>query len=119
MTRIRQIKTSFTAGEVSQELLGRGDLRAYDNGALKLRNVFIQPTGGVTRRAGLRYIDKAAGEGRLMSFEFNSEQTYLIVLTHLRLDIYADGILQTTLSTPWNWSKSRRSPGRNLRIRCC
>lgn len=33
MTRIRQVKTNFTAGEVSPELLGRGDLRAYQNGA--------------------------------------------------------------------------------------
>jgi len=32
MTRIRDIKTTFTAGEVSQELLGRGDLRSYENG---------------------------------------------------------------------------------------
>ena len=101
MTRQRNIKTTFTAGEVSPDLLGRGDLRAYENGAAKLRNVFIQPTGGVTRRAGLRYIDTAAGAGRLMSFEFNSEQTYLIVVTNLRLDIYAAGVLQTTIATPW------------------
>ena len=45
MTRIREIKTTFTAGEVGRDLLGRGDLRAYENGALKLRNVFINPTG--------------------------------------------------------------------------
>lgn len=35
MSLIRQIKTTFTAGEVSPELLGRGDLRAYDNGAMR------------------------------------------------------------------------------------
>lgn len=52
MSRIRDIKTNFTAGEVSSELLGRSDLRAYENGALALRNVFIKPTGGITRRAG-------------------------------------------------------------------
>ncbi len=57
MSRIRNVKTTFTAGEVSSSLLGRGDLRAYDNGALSLTNVFIQPTGGVTRRAGLRFPD--------------------------------------------------------------
>lgn len=101
MTRQRLIKTTFTAGELSPDLYGRGDIRSYDNGAGKLRNVFIHPTGGVVRRAGLRYIDTAAGNGRLMSFEFNSDQTYLIVLTHLRIDIYAEGALQTTLSSPW------------------
>ncbi len=102
MSLLRQVKTTFTAGEVSPELLGRGDLRAYDNGAARLRNVFIQPTGGVTRRAGLSFVDTAPDTGRLIAFEFNTEQTYLLVLTHERLDIYFDGIFQTTLAAPWS-----------------
>lgn len=101
MTRIRQVKTNFTAGEVSRELLGRGDLRAYDNGALELRNLFIYPTGGITRRAGLGYVDTAAGNGRLIAFEFNTEQTYLMIVTNYRIDIYAGGINIQTLSAPW------------------
>ena len=101
MTRIREIKTTFTAGEVGRDLLGRGDLRAYENGALKLRNVFINPTGGVTRRAGLAYIDTAAGDGKLVAFEFNTEQTYLLVITDEQIDIYADGVLDETIAAPW------------------
>lgn len=101
MTRIRQVKTNFTAGEVSADLLGRGDLRAYENGALKLRNIFIYPTGGITRRAGLGYIDTAAGNGRLISFEFNTEQTYLMVVTDGRMDIYAGGVHLQTIAAPW------------------
>lgn len=101
MTRIRQIKTTFTAGEVSRALLGRGDLRAYENGALTLRNVFIQPTGGVTRRAGLRYVDTVAGNGRLMGFEFSVDQTYLLVLTHQAMAIYADEVLIDSIAAPW------------------
>lgn len=102
MTRIRQVKTNFTAGEVSRELLGRGDLRAYENGALGLRNLFIFPTGGVTRRAGLGYVDTAAGNGRLISFEFNTEQTCLMVVTDNRIDIYSGGVNIQTLSAPWS-----------------
>jgi hypothetical protein len=102
MNMVTQVKTTFTAGEVSPELLGRGDLRAYDNGALRLRNVFIQPTGGVTRRAGLRYVDTAPASGRLIAFEFNTEQTYLLVLTENRLDIYFEGVLEETLPAPWS-----------------
>ncbi|MEM7679495.1 MAG: hypothetical protein AAF182_00625 [Pseudomonadota bacterium] len=101
MTRIREIKTTFTAGEVSEELLGRGDLRAYENGALKLRNVFINPTGGVTRRSGLRFIDEAPGDGRLVAFEFNTQQTYLLVLTDEQIDIYASGVKEATITAPW------------------
>ena len=102
MSRIRQIKTTFTAGEVAPELLGRGDLRAYDNGAMKLRNLFIHPTGGVSRRAGLRHIDSIPGQGRLVSFEFNTEQTYLLVITDFRIHIYLDGVKITELSPPWS-----------------
>lgn len=101
MTRVRQVKTTFTAGEVSRNLLGRADLRAYENGALKLRNVFIEPTGGVTRRAGLRFIDNIAGRGRLIAFEFNTEQTFLLVLTAGLLSIYAKGALVESLAAPW------------------
>lgn len=105
MSRIRQVKTTFTAGEVSRNLLGRGDLRAYENGALTLHNVFIQPTGGVIRRAGMYYVDTAAGRGRLIAFEFNTEQTYLLVLTDGRLDVYADGANIATLAAPWTESQ--------------
>lgn len=101
MTRIRDIKTTFTAGEVSKDLLGRGDLRAYENGALTLQNVFIKPTGGVTRRAGLGYVDTAAGAGKLIAFEFNTEQTALLVVTDLKITIYTGGVKQTEVSAPW------------------
>jgi hypothetical protein len=105
MTRIRDIKTNFTAGEVNRDLLGRGDLRAYENGALTLQNVFINPTGGVTRRAGLNYIDTAAGPGRLIAFEFNTEQTYLLVATDAQIAVYAGGLLDDTIAAPWTASQ--------------
>ncbi len=101
MTRIREIKTTFTAGEVSRELLGRGDLRAYQNGALALRNVFINPTGGITRRAGLAYIDTAPGNGRLIAFEFNTQQTSLLVITDSQIDVYTNGVKEATITAPW------------------
>jgi len=107
-------KTNFTAGELSLDMLGRGDLAAYGNGAKRLRNVFIAPIGGVSRRPGLRHVDIARGKGRLIAFEFNTEQTYLLVLTHLHLDIYADGVAVAHVDTPWteaqlqqiNWTQT-------------
>ncbi len=94
-------KTNFTAGELSIDMLGRGDLAAYANGAMKLRNVFIAPVGGVSRRAGLRFVDKARGRGRLIAFEFNTEQTYLLVLTDRHVDVYAGGIKVADFEAPW------------------
>ena len=101
MTRIRQVESNFTAGEVSSDLMGRGDLVAYSNGAQKIRNMFIYPTGGLTRRAGLQYIDNAAGSGRLIPFEFNAQQTYLLVITDQKIDVYLNDVKIDTLITPW------------------
>lgn len=114
MPHLSSYKTSFTSGELSPDLLGRTDLRAYSNGARNLRNVFIHPTGGVFRRWGLRFIDMAKGPGRLINFEFNVEQTYLIVLTDHALDIYQSGARVAEIATPWtieqvgqlNWTQS-------------
>ncbi len=114
MPRVQHTKTSFTAGEISPRLLGRGDLTAYENGAAKLRNVFIHPTGGVTRRAGLAYVDTARGDGRLVAFEFNTQQAYLLVFTDLFADVYRDGAKVAGFATPWtaaqvsqiNWTQS-------------
>lgn len=94
-------KTNFTAGELSLDMLGRGDLTAYANGARKLRNVFIAPVGGVSRRAGLRHVDVAKGKGRLVAFEFNTEQTYLLVLTDRWVDVYAEGVKVAGFASPW------------------
>jgi len=97
----RSTKTSFTAGELGEHLLGRGDLRAYENGARRLRNVFIQPTGGVTRRPGLRHVVVLPGPARLAAFEFNTEQTYLLVLTHARLQVFMGDVEVASLAAPW------------------
>ncbi len=114
MARLQMYKNSFTAGEISPRLLGRGDLSAYGNGAAMLRNVFIHPTGGVSRRSGLRLIDTARGTGRILSFEFNTEQIYLLVFTDLFVDVYKNGVKTATIATPWtiaqipqiNWTQS-------------
>lgn len=101
MPAVKRAKTSFSAGELAPELLGRGDLRAFENGARRLRNVFIQPTGGVTRRPGLRHVTPLSGPARLIPFEFNTEQTYLIVLTAGLLRVYQGDAEVAMLGGPW------------------
>jgi len=114
MARFHVHKTNFTAGEVSPLLLGRGDLRAYHNGAKRLRNVFIHPTGGVSRRPGLRFVDQTMSAGRLIAFEFNSQQTYLLAFLDGMVSIYKDNFKIAQLPSPWtaahvpqlNWTQS-------------
>jgi len=97
----RRIKSSFAAGELAPELYGRADLRAFENGARRLRNVVIQPTGGVARRPGLRHLATLAGPARLIAFEFNTEQTYLLVLTDGRLRVFMEDAEVASLAAPW------------------
>ncbi len=114
MARVRVQKTSFTAGEVSPWLLGRPDLRAYDNGAAIARNVVVHPAGGITRRPGLCYVDTAAGPSRLVTFEFNTQQVYLLVFSDKLLRIYREGVRIGEIAAPWsaeqitqfNWTQS-------------
>ncbi|MFC7332469.1 hypothetical protein [Rhodocista pekingensis] len=101
MTRLRSVKTAFTGGELSPDLLGRGDLRSYETGALALRNVLILPTGGVTRRPGTAYLATLPGPGRLAAFAFDTEQAYLLAFTDRRLEVFRDGATEAVLATPW------------------
>ncbi|MCC7282184.1 MAG: hypothetical protein IT556_07350 [Acetobacteraceae bacterium] len=101
MPALRRIKTSFTAGELAPELSGRPDLRAYENGARRLRNVVILPTGGVARRPGLRWLAQLDGPARLIPFEFSTEQTYLLALTAGRLAVFRDDVQVASIATPY------------------
>lgn len=101
MAASRSTKASFAAGELAPELYGRSDLRAYENGARRLRNVFIQPTGGVTRRPGLRHVAMLPGQARLVTFEFNTEQSYLIALTHMLATVFMNDVVVASFATPW------------------
>jgi hypothetical protein len=105
MSRVRILTTNFTSGEISRLLLGRGDLRAYDNGALSLRNLLIHPTGGITRRPGMAYSANARGPGRLVAFEFSIEQTYLLAFSEYRVDVHHGDELVATVDTPWTASQ--------------
>jgi hypothetical protein len=101
MSLARTVKTSFASGEIGDAMLGRVDLRAYENGARALRNVFVQPTGGVRRRPGLAYVGALPGKTRLVPFEFNIEQAYLLAFGDSTMRVYKDGALQATIATPW------------------
>ena len=101
MTNLFSSKTNFSAGELSTDLLGRVDLTAYANGAMMLKNVFLEPTGGIHRRPGLRYVSNVSGFGRLISFEPSSEEHFLLVIQNGCTKIYCNDSLFATLETPW------------------
>ncbi|HZF78006.1 MAG TPA: hypothetical protein VE033_19475 [Acetobacteraceae bacterium] len=101
MSLTRRAKTSFAAGELAPEMLGRGDLRAFENGARRLRNVFIQPTGGVARRPGLVHVATLPGPARLIPFEFNTEQTYLVALSAGLVQVFQGDVPVASIAAPY------------------
>ncbi|WP_043830769.1 hypothetical protein [Muricoccus aerilatus] len=101
MPAIKRAKTAFTAGELAPELFGRGDVPAWGNGAAKLRNVFIQPTGGLQRRPGLRHLAVLPGAARLVPYEASTELTFLLVLLDGRVRIMRNDVQVAELTGSW------------------
>ncbi|MBQ4472400.1 MAG: hypothetical protein II942_04080 [Alphaproteobacteria bacterium] len=108
MTNLFTSKTNFSAGELSQDLLGRVDLTAYENGAFALKNVFLEATGGIHRRSGLKYISDVEDFGRLIAFEPNKTQHFLLLIQDEATKIFQDDVLITTLTTPWTDDQIRQ-----------
>ena len=86
--------TNFTAGQLSDRLDGRTDIAKYGNGCKKLQNFLVHAHGGATRRPGTEFIAEvktSANATRLIPFEFNVEQTYILEFGNQYFRIYRDG----------------------------
>lgn len=102
MTRASVTQTSFTAGELDPLLLGRLDLKAQEEGAAKLRNVVVHPTGGVSRRPGLRLVLPLPGVARLIAFD-GPDGGELLALGEHRLDVVKnDAVVRSFADTLWS-----------------
>jgi len=103
MAKITAAKQNFTAGELSPRLFGRTDLGRYDNGASTIENFLIQPHGGLTRRPGTRFIREVKDStktSRLIPFQFNVEQAYILEFSEYCFRIYKDGGIVVSGSNP-------------------
>lgn len=79
------IQRSFTAGELSPNLHSRADLSKYTNGLALCENFIVRSQGGVVNRPGTRFIGEvrdSSKRARLIPFQFNTEQTYILVFEH-------------------------------------
>ena len=110
MPRFVDIQTNFSTGELDPLLRARVDLAQYNNALAKATNVVIQPQGGLKRRPGLRHIlelpnsstPSAANGVRLVPFEFNVNDSYILCFTHLRMYVIKDGVLITNINGSGN-----------------
>jgi len=99
MTKAVASQTQFTAGELDPRLAARHDYDGYYKGAQTLTNVICLGQGGVKRRPGMKYIDTIGhSKARLVTFEFNVTQTYLLVFADSKMYVYMDGVKVTNLN---------------------
>jgi hypothetical protein len=88
------ILPSFAAGELSPALHGRVDLAKYQVGLATCLNWFIHPFGGASTRAGTEFIGEAvdsAVRSRLIPFQFNTAETYVLEFAHQKMRVIRDG----------------------------
>jgi len=108
------VSNSFVSGEISPELYGRHDFKAYFNGAARLENFIVRRTGGIRKRAGTNVIltlDAEAEENsgtldnkfKIFTYYFDSACFGLLIfrltedgVLQSRLSIYEDGTTDTT-----------------------
>lgn len=87
------IQPSFAGGEVSPSVAARVDLSKRAVAVERAENFFVRVTGGMESRPGMRFIAEAktTGATRLIPFEFNTEQTYILELGDQYMRFYAYG----------------------------
>lgn len=106
MSRVVQVQTNFTSGELDPKLRARIDLQQYYNGLESATNIIVQPQGGFVRRNGSKYIStlpSAAGTAvRMVPFEFSVNDSYMLIFVNQQMHIYKDGELITDINGSGN-----------------
>lgn len=88
------IQPSFSGGELAPSLHARVDLAKYAVGLKTCRNFMVQAHGGVSNRAGTKFVCEtkdSTKNTRLIPFEFNTEQTYVLEFGDLIMRVIKDG----------------------------
>lgn len=88
------LKTSMANGEVSPKLYARVDLERYHSSLRTCRNFITMPQGGAQNRPGTEFVGRTklvSKKARLMPFEYNTEQTYILEMGDLYFRIIRDG----------------------------
>lgn len=84
---------NYSGGEVSPELYSRSDLPIYQRGAEWIQNYIVLPQGGQLYRNGKSHVKSTRQnlDGRLISFKFSQQDTYVLEFTDRKIRFYRDG----------------------------
>lgn len=97
-----KFQTNFASGVISENAFGRVDTAIYANGLKKGTNIIIENPGGATRRPGTLFVFEFQEDYvRLLPFSFNTQQTYLISFSDLKIDIFYEDALVASVVTDY------------------
>ncbi len=88
------LQPTFAAGELSPSASARTDIARYYTGLKLCRNFMVMPYGGVRNRAGTRLVAEVKDSTkrcRLIPFQFNDVQTYVLAFGDLNMRVIKDG----------------------------
>jgi hypothetical protein len=104
---------SFAAGELAETFTGRVDMAKYLVGAKSLKNWIVQKHGGIANRPGTEFVCDSYRAARLLPFEFNTVQTYILEFTFYLLRVIKDEalVVQNLVDsqTVYKWTVSAAS----------
>jgi len=99
---VKVIQPNMSGGEVSDAIAARVDIDKYKTSVYKAENFFPQVHGGLTNRSGLEFVAETKGTGttRLIPFEYNTTQTYILEFGDQYIRVFKDGgqVLDTSVS---------------------
>lgn len=90
MGRATPIQASLNGGELSPRLHGRVDQRIYQNGLETVTGFLPVLQGPAIAAPGTRYVALAKGPCRLLPFEFNVTQSYVIEASNAAFRFYTN-----------------------------
>ena len=105
MARANEILTNFLTGELTPFLHGRVDTERYKNAVKTCENYIVKVHGGLERRAGTHFVAEtkdSSKKSRLIRFEFNRTESYVLEFGNLYIRIYAQNgqvVTSTVAST--------------------
>lgn len=91
---VHTIQPTFAGGEFAPSLASRIDIQKYATGLRRAKNMIVHPHGGISNKPGTRYVAPAKYNYlpcRIISFEFSSEQTYILEVGAFYIRFFMNG----------------------------
>ncbi len=88
---------AFSSGEIAPEFYATNNM----TGVSYLENMDVLPSGGLTRRPGLKKIKNIAASSILVPFVISESEKYLLVIHDSSIDVFQNDEKITMLLAPW------------------